>query len=153
MCYNFFKRELSMNKILSIVFFLVVCSVNCVFAETDFTRALRNCEKYSQTGTIPYEGQNFDLLITLQKQKDVCLYREKIIQDNKWQLLACKFSENQIPFIADSMDKYSKVYRKELDRNKIFEAKLTTNYEVFQKYLSDPHTCEITYSKNAKKAK
>ena len=41
----------------------------------------------------------------------------------------------------------------ELDKNKIFEAKLTTNYEVFQKYLSNPNTCEITYSKNTKKAK
>lgn len=95
----------------------------------------------------------FDLLITLQKVKDVCVYKEKIIQNNKWQLLTCKFNENQIPFIADSMDRYSSTYRKQMDKNKIFEAKLTTNYEVFQKYLSNPQTCEITYSKNVKKAK
>ena len=62
-------------------------------------------------------------------------------------MLTCNFDKDQLLFMSDSMEKYSGIFKKELAKNKIFEAKMTTNGEVFQKYLANPKYCRITTSK------
>ena len=74
-------------------------------------------------------------------------YKEKIYQGREYQMLTCNFDEGQLPFMSKSMEKFSETFKKQLAKNPIFEAKMTTNGEVFQKYLANPKYCTITHSK------
>ena len=62
-------------------------------------------------------------------------------------MLTCEFNQTQQDFIANSMTRFSDMFKKQIEKNRIFEAKLTTNGEVFQKYLANPQYCKITHSK------
>lgn len=138
------------NFIITFVFVafisLIFCGVS--IAQTDFSKALRTCETYRQDGSITHNGEVFNLTITLDKSRNKCVYKEKIYQGKKYQMLTCNFDSGQLPAMADSMDKFTNYYKKEIAKNKIFEAKMTTNGEVFQKYLANPKYCTITHSKN-----
>ncbi len=136
--------------------FLVASAFICTTAiclsayamQTNFSKALRTCEKFSQTGSIEKDNEVFNILVTLEKAKNgKCVYKEKIYQGSDYQMLTCNFDKDQLPFMSDSMEKYSGIFKKELAKNKIFEAKMTTNGEVFQKYLANPKYCHITTSK------
>lgn len=130
------------------LFIFVFSTVNIAFAETDFVKALRTCEKYSQTGTVSHSSEVFTLTITLDpKANNRCQYKEKISQGKDFELLTCNFDKAQLPFMAESMQKFSNIYKKEMLKNKIYEAKMTTNAEVFNKYLANPKYCTITHSK------
>lgn len=133
------------------LFLAIVSAFICTqsIAQTEFTNALSSCEKYSQDGSIPYQGQVFNLKITLEKGKGgKCTYKEKIYQDNTgYELLTCNFDKDQLKFIANSMNEYSDLFKKELAKNKIFEAKLSSNGVIFQKYLVDKNYCQITHFK------
>ncbi|MBQ9150301.1 hypothetical protein IJX73_05150 [bacterium] len=119
------------------------------FAQIPFPQAIATCEEYSQDGTIEYKGEAFDLTITLNKAKDNrCIYKEKIHQNRSYQMLTCEFTKNQLGFLSDSMTRFNKEFKKQIDKNKIFEAKMTTNGEIFQKYLVNPNYCKITHSKS-----
>ena len=141
-----------MKKILIIgfVFLTLISTIFCSIsiAQTEFSKALRTCETYRQDGSITHNGEVFDLTITLDKSRNKCVYKEKIHQGKKYQMLTCNFENGQLPAIADSMEKYTNFYKKEIAKNKIFEVKMTTNGEVFQKYLANPKYCTITHSKN-----
>ena len=117
------------------------------YCETDFINALNTCASFTQTGAIPYGGQVFNIMITLQKSKGKCLYKEKIYQDIGYEQLACSFDNNQLKFISDSMKEFTETFKKEISKNKIFEAKLSSNGVVFQKYLVEPKYCQITHFK------
>ena len=124
-----------MKKILSIIsIVLLFCAVTMkIYAQSDFIKAIKTCESYSQDGAIEHDGEVFNIRITLDKAKDnKCIYREKIYQ---------------VDFIANSMTRFSDMFKKQIAKNRIFEAKLTTNGEVFQKYLANPQYCKITHSK------
>ena len=141
-----------MKKIISLVFLCFVLGLQMnAFAEKNtqisFPEAIRTCEKYSNTGEAKYANETFGIAITLEKTRNHCVYKEKIFQGKDYQLLTCKFNEYQAKFIADSTEKYNKHFAKEIAKNNIFEAKLTNNGEIFQKYLINNAICEITYSK------
>lgn len=116
-------------------------------AFVSFPQAIKTCEKYSNNGAITQKGETFNILITLDKAKNKCTYKEKIYQGNDYQMLTCKFTQDQQEFISKSMLKFNQTFAKEIAKNNIFEAKLTTNAEVFQKYLANPEICQITHSK------
>lgn len=126
----------------------VIISCSCAFAETNFTRALANCSNYSQEGSIPFQGEIFNIKITLQKGKNgTCTYKEKIYQDIGYEQLTCNFDKNQLQFITKSMIEFSNLFKNEIAKNKIFEAKLSSNGVVFQKYLIEPKICSISHFK------
>ena len=117
-------------------------------AYLNFPSAVATCEKYSQEGAIEYGNEYFNLLITLEKKKgDTCIYKEKIYQGRNYQLLTCKFSPTELSYISNSMQRFNDTFKTQIAKNRIFEAKLTTNGEVFQKYLANPNYCKITHSK------
>ena len=129
--------------ILSLV---ILFSTMQAFCETQFTKALTNCSPYSINGTIPFQGEVYNLKISLQKSKGLCNYKERIFQDTGYQELVCNFNTEQTKSIAASMAEFSTKYKNQLEKNKIFEAKLTSNPVVFEKYLINPSICEITQS-------
>ena len=125
---------------------LGICSVYAM--QTKFSKALLTCENFSQTGSIERNNEVFNILVTLEKTKNgKCIYKEKIYQGKEYQMLTCNFNEGQLPFMSKSMEKYSEIFKKQLAKNPIFEAKMTTNGEIFQKYLANPEYCSITHSK------
>ena len=137
------------NIALISIAFLTLFAHNFATAQSSFSQAVKTCETYSKEGIINHNSEAFNLLITLKQNKknDKCIYKEKIYQDKDYQMLTCEFKQKHLGFISESMDKFGKIYYKEIAKNPIFEAKLTTNAEVFQKYLADPEICKITYSK------
>ena len=142
-----------MKKSLFVVFFIF-----CIFsftlikvsAQSPFPQALKTCETYSQTGGVSYEGNFYNISIDLEKTKKGCTYKEKISQGKGYQVLVCNFDQETLPLLADSMDRYNKAFQKEISKNKIFEAKMTTNGEIFQNYLINPKFCQVLTS-NSKK--
>jgi len=132
------------------LFLIIIALFGCTqaFGETAFIKALETCSNYSQEGSIPYNNEVYNLKITLQKGKgDSCIYKEKIYQDIGYEELNCNFTKNQLQFVANSMREYSNLFKNELAKNRIFEAKLTSNGVVFQKYLIEPNICKITHFK------
>jgi hypothetical protein len=90
------------------------------------------------------------VLITLEKgKKNKCIYKEKIYQGGNFHLLSCKFDSQDLANISSSMKKYNEVFRKQIAKNYIFSAKMTSNGEIFQTYLANPQYCEITNSKQS----
>lgn len=117
-------------------------------AQNIFYEALKTCENYSQAGVAGYNNETFGIQITLQKARNnKCVYKEKIYQGNDYQMLTCNFDEVQLPFLSSSMEKFYNTYKKEIAKNRVFEAKMTTNAEIFEKYLINTKFCDITHSK------
>lgn len=135
-----------MKKTLFLAAILLFSSLQ-VFGETEFSKAMLNCDSYSQDGAIPYNGQTFNLKITLQKSKGKCVYKEKIYQNIGYEQLTCNFDKDGMKYISNSMSEFADVYKKEIAKNKIFEAKLTSNADVFQKYLVEKKYCQISHFK------
>lgn len=117
-------------------------------AQSTFPAAVKTCEAYIKEGSIEKNNEVFYLTITLEKLKNgKCEYKEKIYQDSDYELLTCQFEPTQLAFISASMTRFNEVFAKEIAKNQIFEAKMTTNGEVFQKYLANPKYCQITHSR------
>ena len=136
-----------MRKFLTFIFISSMFLFAFANAENTFTTALRTCNKYSQLGGVDFNGNYFNILITLDKSKKGCIYKEKIYQQSDYQMLTCTFQTGQLSSIADSMSKFTEAYKKEIAKNKIYEAKLTNNAEIFEKYLINSQICKITSSK------
>ena len=127
---------------------LFALSLSNSFAQAPFYDAVRTCEEYSQTGTVKHNGESFNITVSLNKTKaNKCIYKEKIHQGKDYQMLTCEFELDNLVFISDSMKRFNEYFKKQIAQNKIFEAKMTTNGEVFQRYLADPKYCKITHSK------
>lgn len=116
-------------------------------AQQPFYEAIKTCSSYSKEGVIPFNHENFNLLITLDKKGDKCVYKEKIFQEKKYQMLTCNFRQTQLEPIAKSMKEYYDYYKTQIEKNPIFEGKMTSNGIVFQQYLVDSSICQITHSK------
>ena len=139
------KKTVVYLAFLAFIFFSYGFSAN---AQSAFLDAIKTCENYSKDGTIKHKGESFNISISLKKtRKNNCVYKEKIHQENGYQMLTCNFLPNQLEYIHDSMQRFSQEFKKQIAKNDIFEAKLTTNGEIFQKYLIDKQYCKITYSK------
>ena len=139
-------KNLSLFLLLITVLFALTTEKN--LAKSKFSQALKNCETYSQKGSITHNNEVFNISITLNKTfLNKCVYKEKIYQDNNYQMLTCTFKQNQLDYISDSMSRFYETFRVQISKNPIFEAKLTTNGEIFQKYLIDQKYCKITHSK------
>ena len=138
-----------MKKIFTIAILFVFMSLPIALAafQASFPQALKTCETYSQKGGAEYEHEYFGILITLEKSKNKCVYKEKIFQDKKYQMLTCHFDMELLPKLSDSMQRFNNAFSKEIAKNNIFSAKMTTNGEIFQTYLINPKYCSVSHSK------
>ena len=131
-----------MKKILT----ALVISLSLSALAQPFYEALEFCSPYSQDGGAVHEGQYFNILITLEKSKNKCVYKEKIYQNDKFQMLTCNFDKSTLPWLSESMKRFNEAYKKEISKNTIFEAKMTLNGEIFENYLIKPEYCSISHS-------
>ncbi len=130
--------------VLGLLFFGYNSKIN---AQNQFYKSIKTCENYSLQGSAEYNREIFNILVTLEKKGDKCVYKEKIFQGKNYQMLTCNFDKAQLPFLSDSMERFTNAFKKEIAKNNIFEAKMSTNGEIFQKYLVDKKYCQITHSK------
>ncbi len=141
-----------MKKIIFGILALFVCIgffAKNTIAQSNFPTAIKTCEPFSLEGEATSNSEIFDLSISLTKAKDNgCIYKEKISQGKNYELLTCRFEKGYLPYISESMAKYNQTYAKQIAKNNIFSAKLTSNGEILNKYLVNPKICKITYSKS-----
>ncbi len=142
-----------MKKFLTFIFISSLFLFSFANAENNFSKALRTCDKYSQLGGVDFKGNYYNILITLDKNKKNCVYKEKVYRQNDFQLLTCNFPQNDWVFIADSMNKFNEAYKTQIAKNKIYEAKLTNNAEILERYLINSKICKITTSNTNSKTK
>ena len=139
-----------MKKIIMSVLIILLCflAISKVNAQSKFVNAIKTCEEYSNEGSVKYKNEVFNIRITLNKAKGKkCIYKEKIYQQKNYQMLTCEFKQKHQDYIAESMTKFHNEFASQIAKNNIFEAKLTSNAEVFQNFLVDQEICKITYSK------
>ena len=132
---------------LLVLVFTFLFSQNITFGQTAFLEALNSCNPYTQEGMLSHKGVMYNIVISLKKLKDgKCQYKESISQINKVNTLTCKFNETQINYITDSMKRFYSTFEEEIAKNRIYEAKLTTNGEIFQEILINKTYCTIEES-------
>ncbi len=128
------------------VFVFFTCSVS--FAkDSAFSTAIETCQKYSKSGDIARNGEVYNLLITLENKGNHCQYKEKITYGTNYSLLTCNFPKSALSYLANSMREYNDNFQPQIAKDNIYEAKLTNNYYIFEKYLANPQYCSITGSK------
>lgn len=139
------KKNLFIIPIIGLVFTIN----NSVFAETAFSRAIATCDEYSQSGIIVQQNEAYSINVSLKKgKKDKCIYKEQISIGKNVHTLTCNFNQNQTKDISQSMSEFSQRFKSQMQKNPIFESKLSTNSEIFQKYLVDPQYCVISGNLN-----
>ena len=116
-------------------------------AQSTFPAALKTCETYSQEGGVTHNSGYYKINISLSKEKNKCVYKEKISLGDNWDMLKCEFGMDQMSAISDSMQKFNDVFKNEIAKNPIFSAKMSTNSEIFNTYLANPKYCTILQSK------
>ena len=112
--------------------------------ENTFPEALKTCQKYSKTQDLVRYGSVFTLSITLENKANGCVYKEKISQGQDYNLMTCTFPKNTLSVLSDLMSEYNKQYKTQIAKENIFEAKMTNNYTIMEKYLANPKYCKIT---------
>lgn len=136
-----------MLRIITIFSILSLLLINiCNATPSNFSEALKTCEPYEQLGAIRYKGELFNLKITLNKKKNKCIYQEKIFQGTNFHMLTCQLPKDDYEYISNSMKIFTEAYAEEVAKNRIFDAKLTTNADFFNKYAVNPTYCQITNS-------
>jgi len=139
-------KKTALISILTLSIFSIT-AISKAFMEPKFYEAIATCEEYSKQGSIEHKNETFNILVTLNKKGNKCVYKEKIYQDKDYQMLTCNFDDKQLNFLSNSMKNFTNTFPAQIAKNNIFEAKMTTNGEIFQKYLIDPQYCQITHSK------
>ena len=141
-------KKLTTYMFLTALLFFSFCA-NCL-AQNSFSKALETCEEYILNGTGNAGNDIYDISISLKPKGKVCVYKEKIYQGKDVRTLNCEFEKNQLGFISESMRRYNETYKREIAMNPIFEAKMTSNTEIFQKYLMNPSYCKMERNFNGK---
>lgn len=134
--------------ILSFAFSFFLLNAN-VYA-TDFSNAIKVCAPFSASENIYKTDSVVNLKITLEKKANKCIYKEKITFSSGSHLMTCSFNQSDLESISLAMEEYYRADKAELDKNKIFQAKMTSNDKLFEKYLTNPKYCNITADKVSK---
>ena len=134
--------------ILSFVFSFFLLNTNA-FA-SDFSKAIKTCAPFSAVEDIYKTNAIVNLKITLEKKGNKCIYKENITFSAGSHLMTCMFEQSDLETISLAMEEYYRADKAALDRNKIFQAKMTSNDRLFEKYLTNPKYCNIAADKVSK---
>ena len=141
------------NKIIVSILSLVLFATLSVFAsDMGFTKALKNCSAYSDSGQVQTSGMNVKSnKKIIGWQGDRCAYKETVSFMNINSEISCKFTKAQINEIVSVMDAYDLVQKysgSSPDLSNIEEAQKTPVSKVWSKYLQDSTVCTITTSQD-----
>jgi len=131
--------------------FLVSIAVT-VFAtdisqDDKFFAALRNCELYSNNGSVTTEGTNTAYKNRILGWKNgKCAYQEEVNFMGIVANVNCSFTKTQIDELVNVMQAYSTVQKysgKEEDISNLQEAQNNPVVRIWNKYMQDPSVCNM----------
>jgi len=129
----------------------LICTLssNVAFGETNFSRAIATCENFKQSEILIHQNEAYNVTVTLEKnKKNQCVYQEKITIGKNIHLLTCSFGQKEMKHISQLMSDFSNRFKVHMQNHPLYEAKLSTNSEIFQKYLTDNTYCKISGSQS-----
>lgn len=141
-------KKISLLVCLVLLYACCVCHI-AYSASSSFSYSLKSCQKYSKSADITRNGETYNMTITLDNKGNNCIYKEHVSQGPDFATLTCTFPKDALSFLSSTMEKYNDDFKVQIQKEPIFEAKMTNNNIIFQKYLADPHYCKITNSNKA----
>lgn len=131
-----------------VLFFLISTTLVSFSKESEFSKAIKTCQNYTKNQDIIRGGEFFNIKVSLENKGNACVYKEKISQGDEFFVLTCNFSKNVLNYLSGQMEIYNDTYKNQIAKENIFEAKMTNNPAILDKYLSNPQYCNITTSKS-----
>ena len=132
-----------------IIFAVAVTAVSlAVFAsDSKFTRALRNCTFYTESGVVDTDGMQVQSTKRITgKQGDKCVYKETVNFSGANVTITCKFTSLQTKELAQVIDAYALVNQysgEKVDTSNFSAVQDNPVVKAWNKYLQDPSVCKM----------
>lgn len=140
------------KKILILTAMLSILCLGAVSSEADFSKALKNCTPFSDSGQVQTAGMNVQSTKRIVGwQGDKCVYKESVKFMNISSDISCRLSKPQVLELSSVIDAYSLVQKysdSKLDFSDLESAQNNPVSKAWSKYLQDSSVCTITTNQN-----
>lgn len=136
------------KKILIFTAMLSILCLGAVSSEADFSKALKNCTPFSDSGQVQTAGMNVQSTKRIVGwQGDKCVYKESVKFMDISSDISCRLSKAQILELSSVIDAYSLVQKYSDSKPDFSDLESAQNNPVskaWSKYLQDNSVCTIT---------
>ena len=136
------------KKILIFTAMLSILCLGAVSSEADFSKALKNCTPFSDSGQVQTAGMNVQSTKRIVGwQGDKCVYKESVKFMDISSDISCRLSKAQILELSSVIDAYSLVQKYSNSKPDFSDLESAQNNPVskaWSKYLQDNSVCTIT---------
>ena len=140
------------KKILIFTAMLSILCLGAVSSEADFSKALKNCTPFSDSGQVQTAGMNVQSTKRIVGwQGDKCVYKESVKFMDVSSDISCRLSKAQILELSSVIDAYSLVQKYSDSKPDFSDLESVQNNPVskaWSKYLQDSSVCTITTNQN-----
>lgn len=140
------------KKILIFTAMLSILCLGAVSSEADFSKALKNCTPFSDSGQVQTAGMNVQSTKRIVGwQGDKCVYKESVKFMDISSDIYCRLSKAQILELSSVIDAYSLVQKYSDSKPDFSDLESAQNNPVskaWSKYLQDNSVCTITTNQN-----
>lgn len=140
------------KKILIFTAMLSILCLGAVSSEADFSKALKNCTPFSDSGQVQTAGMNVQSTKRIVGwQGDKCVYKESVKFMDISSDISCRLSKAQILELSSVIDVYSLVQKYSDSKPDFSDLESAQNNPVskaWSKYLQDNSVCTITTNQN-----
>lgn len=140
------------KKILILTAMLSILCLGVVSSEADFSKALKNCTPFSDSGQVQTAGMNVQSTKRIVGwQGDKCIYKESVKFMNISSDISCRLSKAQVLELSSVIDAYSLVQKYSDSKPDFSDLESAQNNPVskaWSKYLQDSSVCTITTNQN-----
>ena len=140
------------KKILILTAMLSILCLGAVSSEADFSKALKNCTPFSDSGQVQTAGMNVQSTKRIVGwQGDKCIYKESVKFMNISSDISCRLSKAQVLELSSVIDAYSLVQKYSDSKPDFSDLESAQNNPVskaWSKYLQDSSVCTITTNQN-----
>ena len=136
------------KKILIFTAMLSILCLGAVSSEADFSKALKHCTPFSDSGQVQTAGMNVQSTKRIVGwQGDKCVYKESVKFMDISSDISCRLSKAQILELSSVIDAYSLVQKYSDSKPDFSDLESAQNNPVskaWSKYLQDNSVCTIT---------
>ena len=141
------------NKIIVSILSLVLFATLSVFAsDMGFTKALKNCSAYSDSGQVQTSGMNVQSTKRIVGwQGDKCVYKESVNFMNISSDISCRLSKSQLAELSSVMNAYDLLQKYSNTSANFSDLEAAQNNPVvkaWNKYLQDSSVCTMITNQN-----
>lgn len=140
------------KKILIFTAMLSILCLGAVSSEADFSKAMKNCTPFSDSGQVQTAGMNVQSTKRIVGwQGDKCVYKESVKFMDISSDISCRLSKAQILELSSVIDAYSLVQKYSDSKPDFSDLESAQNNPVskaWSKYLQDNSVCTITTNQN-----